>query len=346
MKAAVLKAFGAPLAIEERDDPRAGPDDVVIAVRACGIDGTDLKLLDGFGYTPELPFVMGHESAGVVEAVGARVKAFKPGDRVVPYIFLIPRASAWFGGEREQLAPDMLGAIGIKGRHGGYAEKLVVPADQLVRIPDGVAWRDAAVHCDAGITAYHAVRRSRLALSETALVIGVGGVGSFAVQFAKLAGARVIAVDRSNAKLDWARELGVDVAVEASEAASAVRDMTGGKGVDCVLDIVGTEASMASALDAVSVGGRIVVVGYTPDSFSLPGRRLAQNELEVIGTRCGSRRELAAALALTAAGKVRSIVTDTAPLERVNEALAKLKRGDVLGRLVLDVSSDASLRKQ
>ncbi len=340
MKAAVLNAFGAPLSIEELDDPRPGPDDAVVAVRACGIDGTDLKLLDGFGYAPELPFVMGHESAGVVESVGARVKAFKPGDSVVPYIFLIPRKSAWYGSEREQLAPDMLGAIGVKGRHGGYAEKLLVPADQLVKIPDGVAFRDAAVHCDAGVTAYHAVRRSRLANGETALVIGVGGVGSFAVQFAKLAGARVIAVDRTQAKLDWAHKLGADVAVRSDDAGDAVRDTTAGKGVDCVLDIVGTAETMALALDAVSVGGRVVVVGYTPDDFSLAGKRIAQNELEVIGSRCGSRRELADALALTAAGVIRSIVTDTAPLARVNEALAQLKSGDVLGRLVLDIASN------
>src|SRR5437764_3626683 len=111
MKAAVLKAFGAPLSIEEVDDPRPGPDDAVLKVMACGIDGTDLKLLDGFGYTPELPFIMGHEPAGVIEAVGERVTSFKPGDRVIPYIFIIPRESRWFDTEREQLAPDMSGVI-------------------------------------------------------------------------------------------------------------------------------------------------------------------------------------------------------------------------------------------
>ena len=94
----------------------------------------------------------------------------------------------------------------MKNHFGGYAERLRVSAHQLVRIPDGVGWHDAAVHCDAGLTAYHAVRRSRLAAGETVLVIGVGGVGSFAVQFAKLAGARVIAAERTPAKLDWAQK--------------------------------------------------------------------------------------------------------------------------------------------
>lgn len=339
MKAAVLKKFGAPLSIQEVDDPRPGPDDAIIGVRACGIDGTDLKLLDGFGYTPELPFIMGHEVAGVVESVGARVDTVRGGDRVVVYNFLIPPESRWFGGEREQLATDMLGVVGVKDHHGGYAEKLRVAARQLVAIPDGVGWSDAAVHCDAGLTAWHAVGRSHLAAGEAVLVIGVGGVGSFAVQFAKLAGARVIGTERTPAKLDWARKLGVDEAIAFADIGSAVRELTGGRGADCVLDIVGTSETMAAAVDAVAVGGRIVVVGYTPDSFALAGKRLAQNELELIGSRAGSRRDLAEALALTAAGQVRSIVTATARLKDVNEALAKLARGEVLGRLVLDIGA-------
>jgi propanol-preferring alcohol dehydrogenase len=337
VRAAVLKAFGQALSIEQIEEPRAGPDDAVVRVIACGIDGTDLKLLDGFGYTPDLPFVMGHEPAGIVESVGANVRGVKPGDRVITYNFLIPRASAWFQSEREQLCPDMLGVIGIKGHSGGYAEKLAVPAHQLVRVPDSLAWHDAAVHCDAGVTAYHAVRRSRLALGETALVIGVGGVGSFAVQFAMLSGARVIAVERTEAKHAWARTLGVRDILGVENVGGAVSELTDGRGADCVIDIVGSEATMAIALDAVAVGGRIALVGYTPDSFILPGNRLAQNEIEVIGSRCGSRRELVEALRLSAEGRVRSIVTDREPLERVNEAVAKLRNGEVLGRLVLDV---------
>jgi propanol-preferring alcohol dehydrogenase len=339
MKAAVLKAFGAPLVIEEVADPIPGPDDAVVRVEACGIDGTDLKLLDGFGYTPELPFVMGHEPAGVVECVGERVTAFKPGDRVIAYIFLIPPESPWFQSEREQMAPDMTGVIGVKGHAGGFAERLCVSARQLVRIPDEVGMHDAAVHCDAGLTAYHAVRRSRLIAGETVLVIGVGGVGSFAVQYAAIAGARVIAAERTQAKREWARSLGAAETVNSADTARAVREVTKGRGVDCVLDIVGTKATMAAAIDSVYVGGRIVVVGYTPDSFTLSGKRLAQNELELIGTRAGSRAELTVALNLTATGRIRSIVTDRDPLANVNEALAKLCDVNVLGRLVLDVAA-------
>lgn len=337
MRAAVLRAFGAPLVIETVTDPQPGPDDAVIRVAACGIDGTDLKLLDGFGYTPDLPFVMGHEVAGTVETVGANVEAARPGDRVVAYNFLIPPASPWYGAPREQLAPDMAGVIGVKGHPGGFAERLALPACQLVAIPGALTFADAAVHADAGLTGFHAVRRGRVAAGETVLVIGVGGVGSFAVQVAQLAGARVIAAERTAEKRAWAKTLGADATVDSAAIAPAVRTLTGGRGADCVLDIVGTEASFAAALDSAAAGGRIVVVGYTPDSFALPGKRLAQNEIEVIGARAGSRAELAEVLALSADGRIRSIVTDRAPLDCVNEALAKLRDGRVIGRLVLDI---------
>jgi propanol-preferring alcohol dehydrogenase len=345
MKAAVLKAFGSPLVIEEVDDPRPGPDEVLIKVMACGIDGTDLKLLGGFGYTPELPFIMGHEPAGLVESVGEQVRAFAPGDRVIPYIFLVSPENPWYQAEREQLCPDMRGVLGVKGCSGGYAGKLLLPAHQLISIPAGIAWHDAAVHCDAGLTAYHALHRARLGLGDTVLVIGVGGVGSFAVQFASLAGARVIAVERTAAKCDWARKLGAAETILSADAGStdvgpAARALTRQRGVDCVLDLVGTRETIAAGLDSVCTGGRIVVVGYTADSFVLSGKTLAQNELEVIGSRAGSRRELRAALALTAAGRIHSIVTDRLPLGRVNEALARLARGQVLGRLVLDMAAD------
>jgi propanol-preferring alcohol dehydrogenase len=339
MKAAVLKRFGAPLVVEEIADPRPGQDDAIVAIHACGIDGTDLKLLNGFGYTPDLPFVMGHETAGTVESVGANVTAFRPGDRVVTYNFLIPPKSHWFGTEREQLSPDMTGVIGVKRHPGGYAEKMRVDAHQLIKIPDSVAFRDAAVHCDAGLTAYHAVRRARVSAGETVLVIGVGGVGSFAVQYAKLAGARVIAAERTKAKRDWAKSLGADHAISDDAISASVREFTNRSGVECVLDIVGTEETFAAALDSVAVGSRIIVVGYTPDRFALAGKHLAQNEIEVIGSRCGPRTDLSAALALFAAGKIRSIVTDAAPLADVNAALAKLRDGNVLGRLVLEIAS-------
>jgi 2-desacetyl-2-hydroxyethyl bacteriochlorophyllide A dehydrogenase len=340
MQAAILKAFGAPLVLENVEDPRAGPDDAVVRVIACGFDGTDLKLLDGFGYAPSLPFIMGHETAGIVETVGTRVTAYRPGDRVVAYNFVIPRDSPWFDTAREQIAPDIQAILGVRDHYGGFAERLSLPAAQLVHIPDDIGFADAAVHCDAGLTAFHAVRRARITAGETVLVIGAGGVGSFALQFTRLAGAQVVAIEQTSAKRDWALGLGALAAVGTDGVAAAVRNHTGGRGFDCVLDIVGTKETSAAAIEAAGRGGRIVIVGYTPDSFAISGKHIAQNEIELIGSRAGSRAELGEALARTAAGGIRSVVTDHFPLSGVNDGLAALRTGRILGRGVLDIGSE------
>jgi propanol-preferring alcohol dehydrogenase len=324
--------------MEDVMDPAPGPQEVVLRVMACGIDGTDLKLLDGFGYTPNLPFIMGHEPSGIVDEVGPGVTQFRPGDRVIPYIFLIPPNNPWYRSPREQLCPEMSGVIGVKEAPGGYAERMRVPARQLIRLPEGLAWPDAAVLCDAGLTAWHAVGRARIMSEETVLVVGAGGVGSFVIQFACRAGARVIAVEQTPAKLAWAIRMGAHEALSNREAvvADEVLRLTGGLGVECVLDMVGSSASLAVGLDALQVGGRLVVVGYTPDEFPLSPKRLAQNELELIGSRGGTSQELADLVDLASSGGIRSIVTQTRPLDKANEALAELRSGNVLGRLVLE----------
>ena len=339
MKAAVLHEFGKPLVIDQVDTPVPDPEDVLIRVQACGIDGTDLKLLDGFGYAPDLPFIMGHEAAGVVELVGAEVSDYRPGDRVLTYNFFICGNCRLCRSDREQLCPNMQGVLGVKGIPGGYAEYLKVPARQLARVPKGISWPDASVLCDAGITAFHAVDRSRTSNGETVLIYGVGGVGSFAVQFAKLSGARVIAVDRTAPKCARALDLGANSAINSAEqeVIVEVRKLTDGWGVDCVIDIVGKEATIASGVNSLCNGGRIVIVGYTPEAYSLNGKQLAQNELEVIGTRCGRKRDLLSAAEQVELGNITSIVTDTFPLEQVNEALERLRSGAVLGRCVLKI---------
>ncbi|MBX7169051.1 MAG: zinc-binding dehydrogenase [Pirellulales bacterium] len=346
MMAAVLREFGQPLEITDWPDPRPGPRDAIVRVMACGIDGTDLKLLGGFGYTPELPFIMGHEPAGVVEEIGSEVTEVRCGDRVVPYIFMIPPGSPWYGSPSEQLCPEMTGVIGVKNVPGGYAERLRVPAAQLTRLPDSIAWADAAVLCDAGLTAWHAVRRAQLESGEAVLVIGVGGVGSFVVQFARLAGAEVIAVEKHVAKLDWARSLGAERVIDGcqEDVPQCARQLAGAGGVDCVLDVVGSAESIAWAIESLRPGGRLVLVGYTPDAYPLSPKRFAQNEWRLIGSRGGTRRDLQAVVDQVAAGRVRSIVTRSRRLLEVNEALTSLREGQVLGRTVLEVHSPDTTR--
>ena len=336
MKAAVLREIGERLAIEELPAPQPGPGEVLLRVRACGIDGTDLKLLDGFGYVPELPFVMGHEIAGEVIECGADVTGFSVGDRVVVYNFVTCGSCVYCRSFRDQLCLDMRGIVGILDVPGGYAETVCLPAQQLIGLPDGVTFADGATCCDAGMTALHAVDRADVSIGDRVLVIGVGGVGSIVTQILAASGVEVIAVDADAGKESWARAQGAATFLSAS-AAELVDELlrrSGGMGVDRVIDVVGLEDTMRAGFAALRRGGRMVIVGYTPEALPLPGKELAQNEKEVIGARAGRRDDLRRCLALYRTGKLRSIVRASYPLQQVNEALDGL-RGGVIGRIVL-----------
>ena len=337
MQAVVLHARNQPLQLKEVVIPVPGPDEVLVQVMACGADITDWKILDGFAYIPKLPIVLGHETAGVVTKVGSQVTDFRPGDRVVAYNYFYCGKCSYCRARREQLCLSMTGLVGILERDGGYAEYTKVLARQLVLVPENVAWHDAAVCCDAGITAVHAVDRSGVKLGETVLVIGVGGVGAVVTQLCKMAGARVVTVDRSEAKAQRAREMGADVALNSREMniAEAVHDLTEGQGADCVMDVVGVEETVTYGMDSLRRGGRLVLVGYTEERYPLKGEQLDQNELTIIGIRGGRMLDLINAVQLVAAGKIKSIVTDLYPLEKANEALAFLRAGKALGRVVL-----------
>ena len=337
MLAAVLKELSKPLRIEEVKTPSPGSNEVLIQVMACGTDATDLKLIDGFGYAPDLPFITGHEIAGVVSELGDQVTDFKPGDRVVAHNFFTCGKCLLCRTNREQLCIDMAGVMGARIKHGGHAEYVLVPARQLVSVPEGVPWVDAAVCCDAGITAFHAVDRAGVSLGETVVVVGVGGVGSVVTQLAKAAGAYVIAIDRLAVKVERGLEMGADVALNSSEKniESAVRELTDGLGADCVIDVVGNKETLTYGVNALRHGGRLLVVGYTPELYGLSGRQFAQNELMLIGSRCGRLQDLASTVRLVAEGRIKSIVTDLYPLEKINYALDDLRASKVLGRAVL-----------
>ena len=336
MKAAVLRKIGEQLTIEELPQPTPGVGEALVKVRACGLDGTDLKLLDGFGYVPQLPFIMGHEVAGEVAAVGADVFDFAPGDRVAIYNFVTCGACVYCRTFHEQLCLNMRGIVGILEVAGGYAEYVCTPVQQLVPVPDEVSWADSATCCDAGMTALHAVDRADVKIGDTALVIGIGGVGSIVTQLLAASGVEVIAADIESTKAEWARQQGASVFLPAAgdDLVTSVQGMSGGLGVDRVIDVVGLESTMGAGFASLRPGGRMVVVGYTPELFPLSGKELAQNEKEVTGTRAGRRSDLDRCLKLYAAGVLRSIVRREYALDQVNEALAELRAG-ITGRIIL-----------
>ncbi len=336
MKAAVLHKLREPLRFEDVPDPRIGPDDVLVRTAACGICGTDIHIQDGWGYTPDLPFVMGHEACGVVAATGANVARFAPGDRVVPNIFFSCDACVYCRTNRETQCLNLGGILGVLAHWGGYGEYFCVPARQLFPLPDEIPFAEGAVIADAVVTAVHAVQRGRISGGETVLIIGVGGCGSAAIQVCTLYGARVIAVDRVPDKVRRALELGAGTALHAGDdMPAAVRALTDGRGADCVIDAVGSAETIAQGIGALARGGRLVILGYTRERYALDPRIVAVNELEVVGTRSGGRQCTADAIRLVADPRWRSIVSDVFPITEVNEALELMRTGTAIGRIVL-----------
>ena len=213
MKAAVIERFEAPLVIREVDVPVIGPEEVLIRVRACGLCGTDLKILSGkFSETP-LPLIPGHEIAGEVQEIGSQVKGVSVGDRVVVYIYFSCGVCRFCKAGRDSLCEDSSGHIGFDV-NGGMAEFVKAPASSVMHFGSSLSFPQAAALPDAASTVFHAlVTRAGLKAGESLVILGVGGLGLNAVQIARTIGAKVFAVDIKDKHLEKATELGAEVAL-------------------------------------------------------------------------------------------------------------------------------------
>lgn len=337
MKAAVLRELRRPLVIEDVPIPEPGYGEVLVRTKACGICGTDLHIIEGTGYKPKLPHILGHEPSGVVEKLGEGTKRLKVGERVVPNIFFTCGECFYCRTNRETLCVNFRGALGV-GVPGGYAEFFLAPERNLFTLPRNIEFAEGGVIADAVVTAVHAVRRRAMARAgDVLLVIGLGGVGQSVIQVAKESGATVIAAGRRDVRLDRARKMGADHLVNSSseDVGEASKSLTGGSGADIVIDNVGSRESVAQAISAVRKGGRIVMIGESDDSIPLSTFQLCTNEYEVIGSRSGGRQDTVESLQLVASGKVTPYVSDRFPLGKVNEALRSIEEGRVLGRAVI-----------
>jgi propanol-preferring alcohol dehydrogenase len=340
MHAAVLHAIGEPLRLEEVAEPEAGPGEVLVRTKACGICGTDLHIVDGWGYVPRLPHILGHEPAGVVAAVGAGVSDFQAGDRVVPNIFFTCGNCRCCRTNRETLCLSLKGILGVLTYPGAYAGYFKIPARQLFHLPEAISFEEGGLIADAVVCAVHAVYdRARVRLHDLTLVLGVGGVGSTVLQVARAAGARVIALDRGETRVELALQLGAMAAIDVDrdDVAARIRTLTDGLGVDVAVDCVGSAGTLSTAVRSLRRGGRLVILGYTQEAYPLDPREVAVNELEVVGVRSGGRQNTAQAIELVAQGKVKPVIGARFPLQEANAALARLREGNVLGRVVLQV---------
>jgi propanol-preferring alcohol dehydrogenase len=342
MKALRLTRWGSPAELVETPVPTAGPGQILIKVAGAGACHSDLHLMDWpEGQLPwKLPFTLGHENAGWVEQIGAGVTGFAKGDAVLVY-------GAWGCGRcrpcrlgREnycERAAELVVSGGGLGLDGGMADYMLVPSTRfLVPLGDLDPVR-AAPLADAALTPYHAIAsaRDRLVPGATAVVIGAGGLGQMAVQLLKATtGARVIALDTDERKLEAASALGADLVVRSDPAASdSVRAATRGIGADVVLDMVGSDATLALGAKLLRSEGLLVIIGLANGTlpvtfFALPyGARVATSYW-------GTAPELIEIVELARAGRIR-LEVETFPLTRASEAYARLRRGEIKGRAVI-----------
>jgi len=341
MIAAVLRQYHHPLELIDRPAPEpTPPDDGVVKLGGAGVCATDLHAIDGLMEPAgvRLPMVLGHENAGWVAATGNGVTTMVVGDPVIVYpAYSCGLCVACRRGNDMHCARHQFTGL---SRDGGFAEHVLVAERQLIKLPEGVAPHQIAPHADAGVTAYHAVKRvAPLALpGTTAAIIGIGGVGHIALQLLReLGSSALIAVDTDERRRQLATALGADHTVGGNgtdaDTSGAVRDLTEGRGADLVLDFVGTDQTHADSMAMLARAGTYSVIGYG-GILSLPSNPLVVNEHAALGNLVGSWPDLWELLQLHAAGRI-TLRSQTYPLTQVNDVLAQLRAGDITGRAVL-----------
>ncbi len=333
MRVVELPAPGAPLRLGERPLPEPGRGEVRVRVEACGVCGSDVFLQKGgFGDRTPSPIVPGHEAAGVVDALGPDVAGFAPGDQVALYYITTPPGDPWAARGRPNISPYVQ-RMGVD-LDGAFAEYVIRPVEALIMPPRHVPPPVLAVLTDAVATPLHGLRRvAHLQPGETLVVLGVGGLGSNAVQLGKAFGARVIAVTRSQAKLDLARRLGADetVPADAGDPVAAVKALTGGHGPDVVIQCVGSAAVDEQAIAMGGPGGRVVLIGSSLEPFRARAVDIFWRELSVLGSRGFVPDDIRDAIGLYLDGTlaVDHLVEHIRPLSEANDALDDLKAGRV-----------------
>ncbi|MBI5946958.1 MAG: zinc-binding dehydrogenase [Chloroflexi bacterium] len=331
MLAARFHAPGEPLRLEQVPVPVPGHGQVLVRVNACGICGSDVHFMDGHAPVARTPITLGHEPAGTVEETGPGVAGFSPGDRVVVRPGDRCGECQACGSGRDNLCERS----SVLGMHvdGGLAEYVVARAADLIPIPEGVPFEQAAIVSDAVATPYHAlVERGGLRAGESVAVFGCGGLGIHAVQLARLAGAeQVVAIDVRDPALAQARECGATATVNAAEGrvSRRIRELTGG--VDLAIECIGRAETISEAVKSLKRGGRAVVVGMGAEAIALPPpNTFTWSEHSLIGSFGSSAESVRRLLGMVASGRLdlRASVSDVLPLAEVNRGLELLRSPD------------------
>ena len=340
MKAALYYKGEKVLRIEEVPTPEPGPGEVLVKVAACGVCHTDLHYLDhGVPTFKEPPMILGHEISGIIEKMGDGVTNWNEEDHVIiPAVLTCGVCDACRRG-RENICKSMV-MIG-NNINGGYAEYIAVPAKDLIPLPKHLNLENCAIIADALSTPFHAVaNRGEIKPGDVVSVFGCGGVGINVVQFAALAGAKVIAVDLSDEKLELAKKLGAYATYNAKEekVEKIVRKATGG--CDVAFEVIGNPKVMLQAMSTLKTGGRFVMVGYTAESVALPAARIMYREMEIRGSLGCRPVDYHTIVALVDQGSVAldPLISHRYPIDEVNKAFDDIREGKPIIRNLMVTS--------
>ena len=335
----VLKEYHRAMEISEIETPHIQDDEILLKVKACGICQTDLKIFKGEIPPPivTLPHVPGHEVAGEIVNVGDKVSGIRKGDTGVLYIYIACHKCEWCLSGQENLCPD-LKRIGFE-LPGGYAQYVRAPSYVFCPIDPRIPFEEMAILTDAVATSYRAVNiLAQVKPGQDILIVGAGGLGIHGVQIAKLCGARVWVADKRERALQLAEQLGADFLINVNEESppDLIREITKGKGVDAVIEYVGSPETLKWSLPSLKKGGRLIIVGYSPGQpFPLDTMAMHYNEWEVKGARLCTKAELLKVIQLVEQKQIKPVVPKTFRFEEANEALKTLQQEETIGRLVL-----------
>ena len=336
MKAAVVHDFTSALSIEDVPKPAAGPGEILVRIETSGLCHTDIHAAHGdWPVKPTPPFIPGHEGVGIVETLGAGVTEVAVGDRVaLPWLGYACGACEYCTTGWETLCEQQRNTgYGIDG---GYAQYAKAAAKYVAKVPDGVDPLDAAPLTCAGVTTYKAVKVSGARPASLVAVFGIGGLGHLALQYAKIFGATVVAVDVVDEKLELARELGADYTVNAltEDPVQAIKALGG---ADAAISVAVAPKAFEQAYGSLRRGGKLVFVALPADNYvKLPIFETVLNGITIIGSIVGTRADLAEVFRLHAQGRTR-VVRETRQLDDVNECFEQVEKGLVKARLVFDL---------
>lgn len=319
MKALMLTDYNR-LEYTDVEEARAGVDEVLVRVKACGICGSDVHGMDGSSGRRIPPIIMGHEAAGVIAEVGASVKAWKVGDRVT-FDSTVYCGECWYCRRGDIHLCDNRRVLGVScedyRRHGAFAEYVAVPERILYALPEGLPFEQAALSEPLSI-AVHAANRTRISIGDTAVVAGTGMIGLLVVQVLRNVGCKtIIAIDLEDEKLELAKQLGANVGLNprSCDPADQVRKLTGGRGADIAFEVVGIGATLGIAIDSLRKGGILTLVGNLTAIDDFPHQSVVTREIS-LGGSCASRGEYPTSIELIRSGAIdtAALVSRTAPL--------------------------------